>query len=339
MRARGGYGAAGESPDTPRAASHRGGDGYHRARGLRGSISGLSLTCIVLLIHDRASQGVDRASDWKPLVQPSAPTDHSFVKCRHTRLLKVLIRDQYLDTSRKRTLEPYVPEEVRKRLIVRGWALLSTDYSVSLLDIATNLGEPIPTRRGSSVVDHLTPTRKEQSTPNSFSALYGTGQFPFHTDCSYTQLPPRFMLLRLAEHSTSDRPTILVDTHNLAISPTELKTLYRDVWLVNGGRGRFFTSIMNDSLIPGAVIVRFDPRCMKPALQVFADSASILQRACDVADHISIDWSPGRALIIDNWRMLHARGVSSQSDSKRRILERVLVTQLQETTRERLELR
>jgi alpha-ketoglutarate-dependent taurine dioxygenase len=212
-----------------------------------------------------------------------------------------------------------------KKLLQEGWLELLTNEPEDILSIALQLGRPIQSRRNTSLVDRLTVTRQEEAYPRSLSAIYGVDAFPFHTDSAYLHIPPQFMLLRLAEGSKSDRPTLLHDVHSLSFTEEEKRVILRDVWLVNGGRGRFLTTLLNNTLVPGSTIFRYDRCCMRPAHPTFNKSSLILDSRCNELTPITINWTNGLILILDNWRMLHARGQGSIEDNKQRVLERVLV--------------
>jgi len=216
-------------------------------------------------------------------------------------------------------------ETDRQKLLQDGWLERGCREGADIMRIAQQLGRPVPSRRNAPLIDRLMPTRQEDAHPRSLSAVYGVGEFPFHTDAAYVPVPPRFMLLHLVE-GTSDRPTLLHDVYLFPFTEEEKRIMSREVWLVNGGRGRFLTSLINDTLMPGFTIVRHDRGCMKPAYQTFGQSSLILEGYCRKTDPLTISWTRELVLILDNWRMLHARGRSSDVDNECRILERVLVT-------------
>jgi len=64
---------------------------------------------------------------------------------------------------------------------------------------------------------------------------------------------------------------------------------------------------------------------MAPAHDGFGLSRRIVQEAIEDADVHAIDWQPDQILILDNWRVLHARGSADSDDADTRVLERVLV--------------
>jgi hypothetical protein len=188
-----------------------------------------------------------------------------------------------------------------------------------------SLGEIIPSVRNGPIVDTLVPTPREGAKPKSLSALYGLGAFPFHTDSANQRTPPRYLLLRLADGCPSTRPTLLMDTSAMEFSVADAKVLERDVWYINGGRGRFLCSIRSKDLLPGRVVYRYDMRAMKPAHRTFGASSELLQRSIQRTAVTRVDWAPEKALAIDNWRVLHARGETNE-EAETRTLQRILVS-------------
>ena len=100
--------------------------------------------------------------------------------------------------------------------------------------------------------------------------------------------------------------------------------LEHDVWLVEGGRGRFLTSILSQPISDSSDTLRFDEGCMRPADRTFGASRAVLARVCAQRSR-GILWEPDRTLLIDNWRTLHAREATVANDTER-VLERVMVT-------------
>ena len=58
---------------------------------------------------------------------------------------------------------------------------------------------------------------------------------------------------------------------------------------------------------------------MRPAHKT--DLAERLKSFSEEAKRITIDWSEGDLLIIDNWRMLHGRGSAITIDSDRLLIK------------------
>ena len=210
-------------------------------------------------------------------------------------------------------------------LSVAGWTSSIVDESSSLTDLAAELGTPCPSRRGGPLVDRLRPVPREGARPRSMSAHHGLARFPFHTDSANFRIPPRYCLLRLARGFSSRRATLLIDVLNLPLDDRGRAELRAGVWYTNGGHGRFLSSILSLTLIPGYEILRFDRCCMRPAHPRAELAAAMLEDACASVPPIRIDWSASTVLVVDNWRLLHGRDLPREPGEEDRVLERILV--------------
>jgi len=205
----------------------------------------------------------------------------------------------------------------------RGWSILEINPGSELLEISRALGEPMASRINGPLVDILRVVEAENARERSLSAKYGTGAFPWHTDLAHIRIPPRFVLMR-SLGAAGARPSLLFDTNGLCRSPYEDASLRTDIWLVNGGRGRFLTPIINDTLLRETRIFRYDPCVMRP-MQQTSPSAALIKRLNHSRATAVIQWAPGLCVIIDNWRMAHARAPQPGKPEPERMMERVLI--------------
>ena len=204
-----------------------------------------------------------------------------------------------------------------------GWTDVSADRGIT--EIAQQLGTPVPSRRGQGIVNHLKPMSREQAHPRSMSAAFGLGALPFHTDGAYFPVPPRFVLLRAEEVTSEDRPTLLHDTHAL-FDERERALLKLGVWRTTGYGRPFLSSVWSDSLVAGQDVLRYDPCCMIPLTRPADVSSDLISRRVCETPPISLYWSQSRTVLIDNWRILHARGSPSPvTRHEQRVLARVLI--------------
>lgn len=206
-----------------------------------------------------------------------------------------------------------------------GWSRIPWPSADDLLILGRYFGEPVPSRLGGGLIDTLVPKTKEAARQKSMSALYGKAPLPFHTDSANLRVPPSLVLLRLAPGHESDRPTLIADSRAWNMSHENLQRLQNDVWLVNGGRGRFYASILSDTIVPGQILVRYDPCCMRPVTKRSHQSAAFLADAMRKNEPGQIDWTPGFAILLDNTRVLHARGARDRITEGPRALEPVLL--------------
>ncbi len=227
----------------------------------------------------------------------------------------------------KRRLPMTLTREIRHELLKKGWVDFESDPDLSLAFIASELGQPIPSRRGGPLVDRLTPMSREDARKFSMSASFGLGSFPYHTDGAYFRMPPRFVLLRMAPGFFSQRCTLLLDFLALGLSKESMSILFHDVWVVIGGKSPFLSSILGSLKreYSNGILVRYDTCCMKPAHPTFHRSKEMIVDALRKSVPVRIHWSEKRTLVIDNWRILHGREDAEVNDSNTRCLERVLV--------------
>lgn len=214
--------------------------------------------------------------------------------------------------------------DVQARVRERGYWHSPGGLCKPLLEFACKFGVPVPVRPTEPASRILTPTRRENASPRSLSSAHGLGRFPFHTDAAHHMRPPRWLVMRCIDPGPLSRPTYLIDWLGHPLSEHEQGLLERAVWRVRSGPAPFLTSVMACSHT-GEMILRYDPGCMEPADPAFRGAAEMLERLIATAERVEIDWSPGDVLVIDNWRMLHARGDGTTEDEGLRRLERVLV--------------
>jgi L-asparagine oxygenase len=201
------------------------------------------------------------------------------------------------------------------RVVERGWSLL--EYRGDLVEFGSRLGQPVPARRGEGSVSLLRVQMPEQGHANSLTSRYGPGQFPYHTDGAHFRVVPRYLLLRLAAGSTSERATEVFDLLS-ALDADDWALLRSEQWKFAAGRGAFLSPILSRTGL------RFDASIMRPAIPSRRLAADLVERKIALAQPASIDWVKGVVAIIDNHRMLHARSLGTGM-AETRVLERVLV--------------
>jgi L-asparagine oxygenase len=202
--------------------------------------------------------------------------------------------------TRFRSMASRIKDEVARH----GYAFVQ-EYcqDKDVVAVATELGQPIAPWEG-RLVQELVP--RASAPPNSYSGIYGFGRFPFHTDLAHWRLPPPYLLLRCVTGYT-DVPTLLLDGHALIESVT-IDILTRAVFKPRRPRDGELTLLRLCESTDTGHRLRWDEKFLKPASKIgeLAD-----QR---VREYLTDRWPlfialtrPGDLLLIDNWRMLHAR--------------------------------
>jgi L-asparagine oxygenase len=187
-----------------------------------------------------------------------------------------------------------------------GWVFLpKLKPSMPHADIVDELGRAVCLGEGDAV-HYLTPTVREDAPDNTFSGNYGTGAFPFHTDLAILKSPPRYLFLR-CEVGSEDVGTLLIEGFPVE-SKSERSLLDRSS--VRPRRrtreGRPLLKLVEQ--VRGTRRIRWDPLYLEPAGPSAKKLVTELRSRLKAADPTRIVLvEPGDTLIVDNWRMLHAR--------------------------------
>ncbi|ERY78018.1 hypothetical protein DZA24_25010 [Pseudomonas aeruginosa] len=193
---------------------------------------------------------------------------------------------------------------------VRGYC-----SSADALTVANTLGQPLEPWKGGTVQD-LVP--RCTSTPNTYSGNYGLGCFPFHTDLAHWRTPPRYLLLRCVT-GHPDVPTLLLDGQYIFDAVT-LNILTRAIFLPRRPRSGTLELLRLYESTSDGYCFRWDELFLKPASKI-GDFASLrVKEQLDKCDPLRIALTlVGDTLLIDNWRMLHARPLIPPEYGNRKI--------------------
>lgn len=207
--------------------------------------------------------------------------------------------------------------ELRNQITERGYILIPEHRpGTDIVEIASELGTPLTPWEG-GLVQTLTP--REDAAPNTYSGNFGLGRFPFHTDLAHWRRPPRYLLLRCLI-GYRDVPTSLIDGRTLvdAISRDVLtRAIFRPRRPRDGALGLLR---LLEPGAEGADLLRWDEIFLRPASRVgeIADAEIREWLATSAQSSIAL-FRTGDTLIIDNWRMLHARSPISAGREDRSI--------------------
>jgi alpha-ketoglutarate-dependent taurine dioxygenase len=201
---------------------------------------------------------------------------------------------------------------------VKAFGLTSFVYEQELLQLASEFGQAVPVRAGGELVQTLRVQFGSKCNKNSLTRRYGVGSFPYHTDGAYMDQVPRYLVLRSTSSIPSRRPTLIKDFIT-NLSSHELRVLSTEQWRIDAGRKAFYSSVIC------ANGLRLDLDCMRPVCGDTSSTVAIIQSVLDRVKPTELHWNANRVVVIDNWRLVHARGVGDELDDEVRELERVLV--------------
>lgn len=214
-------------------------------------------------------------------------------------------------------------QDAFQTLAEKGWVRLQQlPSAVALLDVAASLGTP--TRApGGEVERVLQPHGPAAARINTLSRRYGTGPFPFHTDTAFWPIPCRYIVMRV--EGDRRRSTLLLDFPALLndAGGRALDDALRAVWRTPLAMGGIYCSTR--FLTRQGWGWRYDGDVMLPANESARRVAKILKKALtSPSAAITLNWEDTSSLIIDNWRLLHARA-PAPIDERARLLHRIYV--------------
>lgn len=204
-------------------------------------------------------------------------------------------------------------------LQAHGWITQDHPQAVDLSAVLEEIAHTLGTAsfgRGGQVIERLRPVPEAHAHPQSLSHKYGLGAFPLHNDTAHYSTPCHFIVMGCEEPGDISSPTVLLDTHVLALDEDEIHALYSASFFIKNGRKSFYSSIKSKD----RPFFRFDPGCMHPVLVDGNKAINALRAERHVENLIEIEWAKNRIAIIDNWRILHGRGNYNQADPRRSLL-------------------
>jgi L-asparagine oxygenase len=193
---------------------------------------------------------------------------------------------------------------IKSELGAHGYVYLRNHRpDLNTIALAQSLGQPLAPWEG-GIVQMLVP--RAEATPNTYSGIYGNNGFPFHTDLAHWRAPPRYLLLRCVT-GYAKVPTLLIDGQAL-INAVTLDILARAIFKPRRPRDGALTLLRLCEPTDDGLRLRWDDVFLKPASKI-GDIANLRVREWLAERHpISISLTNGcDTLLIDNWRMLHAR--------------------------------
>ena len=217
-------------------------------------------------------------------------------------------------------------EQVKKDLGNLGWwkgNCQDCDLDTYMLSLAHSLGVPIGMRRRKDIIENLKPVSSDIAHPNSLSKQFALSGFPFHCDTAHWPTPCRLIIIGCKEKGACGRTTNLVDWKLLTQVDTEVNLLKYATFLIKHGRNSFYSSIIHEK----GLYARYDPGCMFPASRESNIAIRLFDSLLDRVEKSEVHWENNDVVVIDNWRVLHGRGESSQPFklTSTRELHRILV--------------
>lgn len=164
-------------------------------------------------------------------------------------------------------------------------------------------------------IQELRPKAGSEGRINTYAGNFGLGRYPFHTDLSHERVPPRYLALGCIT-GFSEVGTLLIDGHHIIHEFGEELlggTLLRPRRPIGGELP--LLRLREPSRL------RFDSLFLQPANSQAKETVRSIQRWLVSQEPERIELAEaGDVLVVDNWRMLHARESVPPSARNRRIV-------------------
>jgi len=203
----------------------------------------------------------------------------------------------------------------------KGYWIGEIESKEMFLQIGQELGELSISRSDGNILDELIPKIKTETKRNSLSKMFGFNDFPYHTDCAYQKNPPRYIALRYVGNEASKTPTKMKCFNYNLLNEEEKYFVTNKMWFVTNGIGSFYSTICA-KIGNNEFQVRYDPVCMR-----LVDNHKKLKEKWNVIldkfREEEVYWTKNKTLILDNWKMLHARGSVLLKEKATRKIQRL----------------
>lgn len=173
-----------------------------------------------------------------------------------------------------------------------------------LISLARFVGKIRPHPNGENMAT-LKSSDGANSLAGTFSKAYGLSAFPLHTDTAFWGLPARYIVMGMLTPSRSTTNYVPLSEIHRLISGDLLKQARRAIYLVETFEGSKYTSLVFDA--GESCGIRFDPNIMTPVNGYAKRIHEELIIAMNRLKLRKIDWDGNKAVVIDNWNVLHSR--------------------------------
>lgn len=187
------------------------------------------------------------------------------------------------------------------------------------LEVAPMFGEVLSVWDDDDPVQNLVPIEKSAAAPNTYSGIFGRGRFPFHTDLAHWRNPPRYLMLRCVK-GYSDVPTLVIDGNELVVAISSNRLNRALVKPRRPQNGRYSLLTLREPEGDRPALIRWDEVYLQPASKLGEEA--MVEMLAEIARREPQSRAlaqEGDTMIIDNWRMLHARAPVPTGREDRRI--------------------
>lgn len=210
-------------------------------------------------------------------------------------------------------------EKIKNEILVNGWCAINLKLNENeLINFSRQFGEILPDDNGNSI-QYLKPKSNLTGVKDSLSFNFGYSKFPFHTDTAYWSLPARYLVL--TSEKVSNCSTYLFDLNLIfnECNAKDLLDLKKSVFLLKTFAFQKFTTLVIQE--KETIGIRYDPNIMFPINNSSKRAIKLINCSLEKLRSIEIEWTGENIIVLDNWRIMHSRG--DTSNDKERLLKRI----------------
>ncbi len=171
----------------------------------------------------------------------------------------------------------------------------------------------------------LIPNKSSNNYSITLSSEYKYEAFPFHTDGAHHLIPPKWVILNYTGILESGTATLLFDSKSVSHLQENEDLLFNEIYLVSQRSNPFLTSIINTQMSKFPIF-RWNELVMKRLIKRSPFNMANLLNSY----HKRVSWTVGKTLIIDNWRILHAREKVVNGEELTRKIKRYNLTPIKD---------
>ncbi|MDH5326952.1 MAG: hypothetical protein OEZ58_08765 [Gammaproteobacteria bacterium] len=199
-----------------------------------------------------------------------------------------------------------------------GWVEFNDIPSIqSVVCLAREFGEIIPHPDGKDF-NIVTPKQKNAAYPGTLSNLHGFDEFPLHTDTAFWPVPARYLVLAMLNKNSYSSNVVNANKVFESLDHDVRKAARDAVFKVHTPLGDFDASAIFEE--SGEIGFRFNACCMTPANVTAKSFLVAFDHALRCTTPNTLQWTGSKAVIIDNWKVLHGRSAIRDFLTERKLI-------------------
>ena len=195
--------------------------------------------------------------------------------------------------------------DILSELSTQGYAELESVQEAKQALRATEMLGRVKPLNGKTIQE-LVVKDKDAAISSSFSKRHGRGLFPLHTDTAFWVEPARFLIL-FAKTNSQTATRILPLQHTRELMAVARRN--SPIFLRQTVNGPIYSHPWIDDY---GCCTLYDPCYMQPANRAAEEFEAAVIESTTHATRFA--WTGTRALVIDNWHVLHGRDDCRETD-------------------------